>query len=152
MDENQEEKGFTVRDRRAFSTDAEPESAKEKSEKTQERPADKPEEAPKEETVSKTEAREPEDSTTDARFALPKATFSDYLVSFFFTQTLMFLGEVPHPDTQRTEKNLPMAKYLIDVLAILKEKTKGNLTDGEQKQLDTFLTELRMLFVKASGK
>ena len=150
MDENQEEKGFTVRDRRAFATDSQSESPQEKSEETKERPTEQPEEVPKEETASQAET-EGSDSK-EARFALPEASFSDYLVSFFFTQTLMFLGEVPHPDTQRSEKNLPMAKYLIDVLAILKEKTKGNLTPEEQTKMDTFLTELRLRFVKASEK
>jgi hypothetical protein len=42
-----------------------------------------------------------------------------------------------------------MAKYLIDTLAIIKEKTRGNLATEEQSQLDTFLTELRMRYVKA---
>jgi len=68
---------------------------------------------------------------------------------FFVRQTLMFLGQIPE---LANEKNIPMAKYLIDMLAVIKEKTQGNLTEDEQKQLDTFLTDLRMLYVKSVGK
>ena len=134
-EEEREGPGFTVKDKRLFSPGREEESK-------EERPAEK------------SEAQEPQQESKPAEDAqrevpLPEPSFSTFLTFFFFQQAIMFLGEMPHPETQQVNKNLPMAKYLIDTLAIIKEKTSGNLTADEQSQLDTFLTELRMRYVKA---
>ncbi len=65
---------------------------------------------------------------------------------------LIHLGESPAPETGKTEQNLPLAKQTIDVLTMLQEKTKGNLTEEEDKLLSTVLYDLRMRFVEASRK
>ncbi len=136
MPEEQEPQGFQVRDRRTFSSEGE-----------RLREEEKPAEARKQRPES---GKESADEAAGAELPLPEPSFSTFLTFFFFRQTLIFLGELPHPETQRMEKNLPMAKYLIDTLGVIKEKTQGNLTPEEKSQLDAFLTELRMHYVRAT--
>ena len=62
------------------------------------------------------------------------------------------LGLVPHPEDQTSTSNLPMAKQTIDILGILQEKTKGNLTGEEERLLGEVIYNLRMAFVNASKK
>jgi hypothetical protein len=64
------------------------------------------------------------------------------------------LGDAPHPETGKpVEPDLLVAKQSIDILAMLQEKTKGNLTEEEARFLDTLLTDLRIRFVqKSAGK
>ena len=59
------------------------------------------------------------------------------------------LGQIPHPQTGKAEVNLEMAQLLIDQLAMIQEKTKGNLTAGEKRDLDNSVAELRFRFVQA---
>jgi hypothetical protein len=62
------------------------------------------------------------------------------------------LGDVPHPDSEKVEMNLVLARQNIDLLGVLEEKTKGNLTGDEERLLHQLLFELRMRFVEASKK
>lgn len=143
MAEESETKGFKVRDRRIFSSDEGSAAAS-----REELHADQKQQEVKKDSGKKVTSKEAHKTDTN-QIPLPQATFSNFLTLFFFQQTLVFLGELPQPETGRVEKNLPMAKYLIDTLAILKEKTQGNLTPEEKNQLETFLAELRMRYVKA---
>ncbi len=66
--------------------------------------------------------------------------------------TFVHLGEAPHPETGAPlEPDLVLAQQTIDILAMLREKTKGNLTPEEEKFLDALLTDLRMRFVERSA-
>ena len=67
-------------------------------------------------------------------------------------QAMIFLGEIPNPMTNATEKHLDQAKLLIDTLAMLKEKTEGNLNDEENNALNNFLYELQMKYVEIAQK
>ncbi len=60
------------------------------------------------------------------------------------------MGLVENPLTKKKEKDLNQAKYLIDILSILEEKTKGNLTKDEQNYLQSLLYNLRMAYVEYS--
>jgi hypothetical protein len=60
----------------------------------------------------------------------------------------MALGLAPDPQTGKTEKDKNMAKFNIDLLVMLKDKTKGNLNADEQKFLETVITDLQLKFVK----
>jgi hypothetical protein len=61
------------------------------------------------------------------------------------------LGDAPHPETGKpVEPDLLVAKQSIDILAMLQDKTKGNLTEEEARFLDTLLTDLRIRFVQKS--
>lgn len=81
---------------------------------------------------------------------LPEVTFASFIYSLS-TSALIHLGEIPEPTTEKMAKNLPLAKQTIDILGILQEKTKGNLTQEEENLLNTFLYDLRMRYVKAVG-
>src|SRR5829696_3462144 len=74
--------------------------------------------------------------------ALPPATFTT-LVQSIVTQILFYLGELSSRGAEPA-LNLDMAKHNIDILGVLEEKTKGNLTDEEQRLLDSVLYETRM--------
>ena len=75
--------------------------------------------------------------------------FGTFLLSLA-TSALMYCGE-EIPGVQ-TEKNLDLAKQNIDLLALLKTKTKGNLTPEEESLMDGLLTKVRFVFVEASKK
>ncbi len=86
------------------------------------------------------------------RGPLPKGDFAA-LVSMFVTQALFALGvlEVKGREGQKREPDLEMAKYNIDMLETLQEKTKGNLTEEEKKVLENTLNQVRMAYVKVAG-
>jgi hypothetical protein len=76
------------------------------------------------------------------------------LVLSLGSSAIVHLGEAPDPTTgQKTGKpDFPMAQQSIDILAMLQEKTRGNLTDDEAKFLDGMLFDLRMLFIQVSQR
>ena len=63
-------------------------------------------------------------------------------------QGMIFLGEIPNPVSQKKEENIQQAKFIIDTLIMLREKTKGNLKVEESNLLDNFIYELQMKFVE----
>jgi hypothetical protein len=69
-----------------------------------------------------------------------------FFVTTLALQTSIALGRVPNPTTNKIEEDLNQAKLIIDTLGMLKEKTKGNLTDEETELLDNLLYELRMQY------
>ena len=81
---------------------------------------------------------------------LPQAQF-DLFISGLAMEALIALGDMPHPTTRRQAAHLPQAKYLIDLLGILEEKTKGNLTVEEDKLFKDTLYQLRMRYLSKSG-
>ena len=81
---------------------------------------------------------------------LPEARF-DLFVSGLAMEALIATGDMPHPTTRQQAANLPQAKYLIDLLGILEEKTKGNLSVEEEKLLKDALYQLRMRYLAKAG-
>ena len=125
-----EDKGFVFKDRRKLSQEDE-EPVKEA----------KPLEEP---------AQTQEKKTDDQAYPpLPEVNFSTFIVSLS-TEILFHLGEIAHPGTGERQKNLALAKQAIDTLAMIQEKTKGNLTEEEQKLLESMLYDLRMCFIRTS--
>ena len=88
----------------------------------------------------------PQDHVAD----MPPADFLSFVTTLGM-QAASLLGLVPNPEIGKAEKDLPQAKYLIDTLAMLEEKTKNNLSESEAKTLEQLLYDLRMQYVKASG-
>ncbi len=132
-DNNEEtEKGFVVKDRRF--------SAKEEVEKEI---RNKEEEKGEQEGAKKEEA-------SGQEIPLPEINFVNFIFSLS-TSALIQLGEIQDPVAQQQVKNLPLAKQTIDLIGMLKEKTKGNLTPDEEKLTDAVLYDLRMRYVKAAG-
>jgi hypothetical protein len=77
----------------------------------------------------------------------PEITFGTFVVGLS-TQALVHLGEIPDPLSGQPSADLPAAQQLIDIIAILKEKTRGNLDRDEDALLETILFELRMKYVE----
>lgn len=125
--------GFTINDRRTFTEGGDPRGE----EATQ---ADgKP--ARPEDTGEPGEPGEPHPG-------LPAVDFHTFVLSLG-SSALLHLGELEHPDLGAPQKDLPLAKHTIDILAMLEEKTKGNLTPAEAKLIESLLYDLRLRFVEA---
>jgi hypothetical protein len=85
-------------------------------------------------------------------FPLPPASFA-FLVESILMQTQMHLGLMHFGEKdEEAEPNLALARHSIDLLAVLEEKTKGNLTAEEQRLIENGLTELRFRFVQVSDE
>ncbi len=80
----------------------------------------------------------------------PQARF-DLFVSGLAMEALIAMGEMPHPTTRKQSANLPHAKYLVDLIGILAEKTKGNLSVDEDRMLSDTLYQLRMRYLTKAG-
>ena len=89
----------------------------------------------------------------ESDFPLPPANFL-FLVESILMQAQMQLGLLNFGDEQeeKPEPNLPVARHSIDLLAMLQEKTKGNLTSEEQRLLENGLTELRFRYVQVADE
>ncbi|HAO93255.1 MAG: hypothetical protein A2X93_02170 [Deltaproteobacteria bacterium GWC2_56_8] len=88
------------------------------------------------------------EGSADLANELPPLDFSTFILSLS-TSVVMNLGLVENPVTKQTEKEPAVAKQTIDLIALLKDKTKGNLTGEEAKLLDDVLHELRVWYCKA---
>ena len=77
--------------------------------------------------------------------------FSTFVLSLS-SSAAVHLGLVPHPENQTVARNLTMAKQTIDILTILQDKTKGNLTGEEERLIGEVLYNLRIAFVRESKK
>jgi len=69
------------------------------------------------------------------------------LIASFTTSGMVSLGKIPNPMTNQLEKNLDQAKYSIDILMMLKEKTKGNLTPDEDRALSNAVADLQINYL-----
>ena len=83
--------------------------------------------------------------------AEPELDFFNYIASLGF-QAMIFLGEMPNPITNQVEKNLKQAKFLIDTMVLIREKTIGNLTKEEGELLNGSVYELQRRFVEIAGR
>ncbi len=83
----------------------------------------------------------------------PTIDFYTFILSLG-SSAFVHMGDAPHPETgQPVPANLPLARQTIDLLDMLREKTKGNLTPEEEKFLENILMDLQLRYVaKASGK
>jgi hypothetical protein len=129
-----DEKKFTVTDRRSFDPSGES------------KPSAVPEARPTDEAAPKNRA-EP--------LHLPPADFATLVLSLgssavtYLGQQDDHQGQQGQGDGTSTPPNLPMAKHAIDLLTVLEEKTKGNLTSEEQQILESLLFDLRLRYVEA---
>jgi Domain of unknown function (DUF1844) len=125
----EEEKGFVIKDRRTFD------------DKGDVKDQEKKEEPRKEEPRKKASADQEEG------MLLPEVNFNS-LVFSLSSSALINLGEIADPNTGQKQKDLPLAKHTIDTIAMLQDKSKGNLNPEEQRFLDTILADLRWRYVK----
>jgi hypothetical protein len=131
MESGEDKKGFTIRDKR---TSAQAEDTGKGEE-------------PKAEAAPSPEGRKEGKEKRGAGPDLPEIDFSSFILSLS-TSVLVHLGEVPDPMSQKPDRHLPLAKQTIDLLGMLKEKTRGNLTPDEGKLLDHLLADLRWRYVR----
>jgi hypothetical protein len=87
---------------------------------------------------------------TKAKDQLPKIDFSSFILSLY-SSGLVQLGKVEDPSTGKKTKNLDLAKHTIDMIAMLEEKTRGNLSEEEQNLLKALLSEIRIAYVEAKA-
>lgn len=80
---------------------------------------------------------------------MPTVTFTSLVMSFN-TSALFHMGELPHPDNGEKVVDLDLAKHAIDTLALLQDKTRGNLSGDESELLAHILYELKMRYVRMS--
>ena len=110
-------------------------------------------EAQKEKEVLAKQEEAKQEKTTEEkadRGSLPRGDFAA-LISMLVTQALFSLGMVQiEGQDEKKEPDLALAKYNIDMLETLQEKTKGNLSKEEEKVLENTLGQVRMAYVKAA--
>ena len=95
-------------------------------------------------------AQPDEDPAQRGPSEIPAPTFLNHIASLA-TQVMVMLGLVEHPAIGQRTYDPDQARYLIDTLAMIAEKTKGNLTDEEQDYLDRVVPELQMTFVEVGN-
>ena len=138
MTSEQDSQGFTVKDKRSFREDGE---------------ARKEAEAPQ--APAGDEKFKVLDSSPPVEEAAPgtgaQIDFPSYLLSYY-TQGLVLMGEVPNPYTNKKEEDLEAARHTVDILSMLREKTKGNLSREEDQLLDSVLYELRMKYMARTNR
>ena len=91
-----------------------------------------------------------EASSDSADPQMPPASF-ELLLTTLATEAFVALGVVPHPATGKTEPRRNQAKFFIDTVDVLRQKTAGNLTASEQQVLDSLLHQLRMVFIETGN-
>jgi Domain of unknown function (DUF1844) len=141
---------FTVTDRRGFapSGDPRPEVSVANASAGDVQPEAKPELKPELKQELKKEEKPATPPPSEGPRALPPADFATLVLSLG-SSAVMYLGEAPGPDGKKPARNLPMAKHAIDLLTVLEEKTKGNLTAEEEQILESLLFDLRLRFVES---
>jgi len=99
----------------------------------------------------KQQAREEKKKLASDRPEGPPEASLSLIVSSFVAQALIALGEMESPVDGKRTRDLEAAKFSIDLLQVLSDKTKGNLADEEQQMLQGALYDLRMRYVQASS-
>ena len=123
--------GFKVTDRRSFTDEAEPRDE-----------APDPPSAPAPASAAGVTAEPP-------TAAFPPVDFHTFVLSLG-SSALLHLGEIENPNDGASQKDLPLAKHTIDILAMLEEKTKGNLSTAEERLMESLLYDLRLRYVEAT--
>ena len=129
--DKEERRGFQVKDRRRFS-----ESGETRADVTED--AAQPSATPPPPAAEAPRADEP-------------VTFSTFVLGLS-TQALLHLGEIPDPVSNTTQPDLGAAKHVIDILALLRDKTRSNLEPDEEALLDSMLYDLRMRYVELARR
>jgi hypothetical protein len=84
--------------------------------------------------------------------APPEQTLFNEFLMQIASSAFIYLGLVEHPATGRRQVDLPAARETIDMLEMLREKTRGNLLPGEEKLFSDLMSDLKMQFVARSGR
>jgi hypothetical protein len=144
MEDEKKEKAFVIKDKRLF--DESGDMRQDEPNKTEDQTPDQTRE-----DVSETEMvnEKPQEAQTEAHY--PEVNFTDFVLSLS-TSAMYHFGDFPDPVSKKAERNLPAAKQTIDLLTMLRDKTTGNLDEGEKSLIDGLLFELKMRYVKEKAK
>ncbi len=167
-EEERSSKGFKVQDRRRFSAEGELKPEFSGGEEPAASPRSAAETAPSTSAQRQAAASEPQQAAAAAGYAAARAdagshgapehdreageiNFAAFLMSLS-TEALVHLGEMADPAGGQAHRDLPMAQQLIDILGMLRDKTRGNLDQDEQSLLDAILFDLRMKYVELARR
>jgi Domain of unknown function (DUF1844) len=148
MEESEDKRGFKVQDRRRFSAEGEAKPGSDAPSESSEaidiksRPA-----APGPEPIAKAQAAAQHAANRGTSEAPPELTFAAFLWSLS-EQALAALGEIPDPTTGKVTHDLILAQQMIDIIIMLRDKTRGNLDPHEQALLKEILSSLQMKYVE----
>lgn len=95
-------------------------------------------------------AQEEEAASVNPEGDMPQARF-DLFISGLAMEAMVAMGDMPHSATRQQSINLPQAKYLIDLIGIIEQKTQGNLSVDEEKLLKDAIYQLRMRYLSKAG-
>lgn len=143
-----EEKKVKIKDKRKFDTDG---NLKDDAAVKGSANKAKDKERKKEKNIS---SQEVEDQDKDKERSFLPDSMKDTEINFLqfivtlYSSAMINLGVIPDPVSEETHSNPKQAKELIDIIAMLKEKTKGNLNDEEDKALDEIIYQARMIYLK----
>jgi hypothetical protein len=151
MEESEDKRGFKVQDRRRFSAEGETKeggdneapSASSEGLEIKSRPAA----APGAEPASRPEAAAKSGASQQSSEPPPELTFAAFLWSLS-EQALAALGEIPDPMSGQVTHDLVLAQQMIDIIIMLRDKTRGNLDAHEQAMLKEILSGLQMKYVE----
>jgi hypothetical protein len=143
-----EDKGYTVEDRRYLNL-SEEEKAKLR-EKAGAEEASKAAAAAEEAFQETSQKAAAEADKTLQEVPFPEISFSSLIFSLS-SAAFVNLGAIPDPNTGKVERNLPLVKQTIDLLDLLREKTRNNLSPEEETLFDHLLYDLRMAYVREVG-
>ena len=133
--EKKEAESFEVKDKRRFVVDSTGEARGNEETPRFEAQQQDVSSSPKEEPAAETKKR-----------PLPEIDFATFVLSLS-SSALLHLGLVENPITGKTERNLPLAKQTIDIIVMLRDKTKGNLSTDEGNLIENLIADLRMKYV-----
>ena len=97
-----------------------------------------------------TQEKTDEPAVDPANPQMPPASL-EMLLTSLATEAMMGMGQIPFPGSDKPQVNLDQARYAIDMIEVLKEKTKGNLSDEEDNAIINLLHQLRMAFIAAQA-
>ena len=156
-EKDKEAKGFIIKDKRHFfqqeeeqSPDEEEKGKKPEVDEARLRGVEREKEAERREQEEGERKEEGRQQQTIQISPPPEATFS-VIVSLLAAQSLGILSEVSKLDKTEKDLHLQWARHFIDLISILKEKTKENLKEDERASIDHVLADLKMMYVKESG-
>ena len=133
-----DDQGFSVRDRRRVKMDGAVADTEDKMQSAAD-PTERPEIQPQPERQG------------GRRQVLPPVDFAGFVLGLG-QMALMHLGDIPEPSTRQIARNLEQARHTIDILDMLEEKTRGNLTPEESNLLRALKSELKLKYVKAANE
>jgi len=163
LNDSEERPRIKVTDRRKFTADGTPRNSE---------PADAPTPAPlptpaptplptpapatgNQETIAGTDSPPPvEPGTDEPGDAAPQSSVGDLprdfsaFVEGMYLEAMLYLGALPDPRSGEVTEDVELARYKIDLLAMIQEKTQGNLSDDEKRQLEGVLYQLRTVYVQ----